>query len=326
MNAELRRSVSCRSLSSVFADFIFQQSRAAKSGFTLIELLVAMGVIGLLIAITIPAVQWSRHAAKRLECQNKLKQIGLALHTFEASHRQLPVGKTGLKTNPKQHSMSWMIPILPHLEQATLWHESQAAYEMKASPYANPPHYPFAQVVPAYVCPLDERASKIRSASTLDGGFVALTSYLGVMGRNHMTSDGVLIFDQVVRFSDMTRGTSQTLCVGERPPSPDHNFGWWYTGVGQEGSGSADMLLGVEERVAQTPHNKFITDGHCPDQQYPFAPGRLDELCDSLHFWSLHAGGGNFLFCDGSVRFMAYESAEILPLLASRNEGENRLE
>lgn len=294
----------------------------AAKGFTMIELLVAIGVIAILLAITVPAVQWARMAAARLQCQNQLKQIGVALHTFEAAQGFLPAGKSDPSTNPKQLEMSWMVPILPHLEQTIAWQESQRAYRIYNTPYLNPPHYPFAKTMSAYVCPLDERASRPRNAPTLQGALVGMTSYLGVSGVDYRSSTGVLVYGKRIRLTEITDGTSQTLCVGERPPSPDHNFGWWYTGAGQEGSGSADMLLGVRERVAQVPHNKFVSIGQCEDRLYPFAPGKLDEYCDALHFWSLHAGGGNFLFCDGSVRFMAYESAEILPLLATRNEGE----
>jgi prepilin-type processing-associated H-X9-DG protein len=93
-------------------------------------------------------------------------------------------------------------------------------------------------------------------------------------------------------------------------------FGWWYAGHGQQvGSGSGDMVLGVREI-------KVIHLRGCPIGPYSFGPGRLDNMCDLFHFWSLHSGGGYFLFADGSVRFLGYDANPILPALASRAGGE----
>ena len=106
--------------------------------------------------------------------------------------------------------------------------------------------------------------------------------------------------------------------VGERPPSPDFNYGWWYTGSGQDGTGNCDMFLGVtEELVAGAEH----LPSSCRSVN-KFEPGKLDQPCDTLHFWSLHSGGGNFLWCDGSVKFIAYQSASILAKLSTIAGGE----
>jgi prepilin-type processing-associated H-X9-DG protein len=104
---------------------------------------------------------------------------------------------------------------------------------------------------------------------------------------------------------------------GERPPSADFWYGWWYAGYGQAGTGSADMLLGVRERNLGGP---FVSD--CPAGPYHFREGRADNQCDLFHFWSLHPGGAHFLFADGSVRFLAYSADAILPALATRAGGE----
>jgi prepilin-type processing-associated H-X9-DG protein len=110
-------------------------------------------------------------------------------------------------------------------------------------------------------------------------------------------------------------GASQTIMVGERPPSTDLEFGWWYAGSGQSQlSGSGDMVLGVREL------NKRIPS--CDAGPYSFTPGRLDNQCDMFHFWSLHSGGAHFLMADGSVHFLRYDADPIMPALASRNGGE----
>ena len=92
---------------------------------------------------------------------------------------------------------------------------------------------------------------------------------------------------------------------------------WWYAGAGQRFSGSADMLLGVLEQNVMP-----VTSGSCAPGYYPFAPGNLRNQCDMFHFWSLHENGAHFLFADGSVRFLSYSAAPIMPALASRDGGE----
>jgi prepilin-type processing-associated H-X9-DG protein len=141
-----------------------------------------------------------------------------------------------------------------------------------------------------------------------------LTSYVGVLGTNYTLTDGVFFLDSAVRWADITDGTSQTLMAGERPPSTDFWYGWWYTGYGQLGSGSLDMLLGAAERNSGA---RYV--GNCPPGPARYGPGTLTDQCAVFHFWSLHPGGGNFVFCDGSVHFLTYDAAAILPALATRS-------
>jgi prepilin-type processing-associated H-X9-DG protein len=131
------------------------------------------------------------------------------------------------------------------------------------------------------------------------------------------TNDGVLFLDSHVRISDIADGTSNTVAVGERPPSSDAWYGWWYTGYGLNGTGSADMLLGSRERNVG---GRYVEQ--CAPGPYHFAPGRLDQQCDLFHFWSLHDGGAHFLFADGSVHFLTYSADDILSALATRADGE----
>jgi prepilin-type processing-associated H-X9-DG protein len=168
----------------------------------------------------------------------------------------------------------------------------------------------FATPVPAFECPADPR---VTVPHFTHNHYVAPTSYLGSFGTNYQRPDGVLFLDSKVRFTDVTDGTSNTLLVGERPPSPDFWYGWWYTGDGTEGTGDTDMTLGVRELRGDDP-----STADCPAGPYAFKNGQLDQQCDVFHFWSPHDGGANFAFCDGSVRFLGYSVDPLMPALATR--------
>jgi prepilin-type processing-associated H-X9-DG protein len=95
-------------------------------------------------------------------------------------------------------------------------------------------------------------------------------------------------------------------------------FGWWYAGVGQLGTGSADVILGVRERNLRP----IRIGSPCGPGSYPYGPGRFDDPCSMFHFWSPHSGGGQFALADGSVRSLTYSANPLMPALASRNGGE----
>ncbi len=288
-------------------------------GFTIVELLVVIAVIGIIMSLLLPAVQNARAAARRTDCKNKLHQLGLALHQFEGSYQHLPEAKIDWKVKRNRMEMSWLVAILPHLEQASLWQDAMGAFDYLPNPYLNPPHRGLAHPVAAFQCPEDSRVQVPQSASTLNGQLVALTSYLGVNGVNHQSDDGMMVFGKALRFADVTDGLSNTLHVGERPPSPDFNLGWWYTGTGQDGEGNGDMILGTNEMLFFP--TQATIPSTCPSPAR-FGKGRLDDMCDSLHFWSLHSQGAHFLLGDGSVRFFSYEAASVLDKMASRSGGE----
>jgi prepilin-type N-terminal cleavage/methylation domain-containing protein len=238
-----------------------------RRGLTLIELLVVMAIIGVLIGLLLPAVQRVRDAAHRAECANNLKQIGLAAHQHHDSLKAFPAGiRLKKKRADPNHLSSWLTQLLPYLEQQQLWTATQAAYQKSRSPFKNPPHMGLATVVPVFTCPADARASQTQIAQR-ERYTVALTSYLGVQGKDLTTKDGVLFRNSRVRIADITDGTSNTLFAGERPPSTDFQYGWWYAGVGQRYTGSADMILGVQERNVLP-----IKPGSCAPGVYSFGP------------------------------------------------------
>jgi prepilin-type processing-associated H-X9-DG protein len=284
---------------------------------TLVELLVVLAIIGVLIGLLLPAVQQVRGAVARVQCSNKLRQIGLALHGYHNSQGRLPPGVSYDDGKSPYPYMGWCTRLLPYLEQDALWQQAQKAFDKDKSFLNNPPHAGLATVLPSFACPADGRTSAV--GRPRNGDFtVAFTSYLGVSGSKYRANDGLLFLDSHVRFADITDGMSNTLCVGERPPSADLVFGWWYAGEGQDKDGVCDLVLSARERNV----NPTYGPG-CPEGPYQFGPGQVRNQCDAYHFWSLHTGGGaHFLFADGSVRFLRYSAAPIMPALASRARGE----
>ncbi len=284
-----------------------------RSAFSLIELLVVIAIIAVLLGLLLATVQKVRAAANRLECSNHLKQIGIALHHYHDSYKVLPPGCSYKKGTDPQPHMSWMTRLLPYLEQEQLWQRAVDAFAVEKF-FEKPPHLDIlARYMPHFVCPADPWSQVPWDYGNFQ---VAFTDYLGVEGFDLKKRDGVLFLDSRIRLADITDGTSQTLMVGERPPSSEHNFGWWYAGWGQIKTGSADSVLGVRELCV---HPKYKT---CPPGPYEFHAGAGDDPCDAFHFWSLHPGGANFLFADGSVRFLSYSANGMLPALASRAGGE----
>ena len=197
--------------------------------------------------------------------------------------------------------------------------ETTAAYKSEKDFQIDPPHNARGRVMPAFSCPHDSRLVQpavFRSPSHGPKSY-GLTSYLGVLGLDTRKSDGMLLYDTAIRLTDATDGTSNTLLIGERPPSANLKFGWWYAGEGMEKDGSADSILGVRERC-----RKPSECDSCSDAPSHFVRGDFNKGCDFVHFWSPHTGGANFLFADGSVRFLRYSCDSILPALATRAGGE----
>ena len=285
-----------------------------RHGFTLIELLVVLAVVSVLVGLLLPAVQKVRAAAARTQCQNHLKQIALAAHNAESSAGTLPPGLTLATKGEPYPYLGWLGRLLPQVEQEPLWKLSVTAYENRPNnPFALP-HLGIMTPVKVYSCPADARQSEVRD--THQNLRVAVGGYLGVLGTDYQAKNGVLFAGSKVRLTDITDGTSNTLLAGERPPSPDFWLGWWYASGAVGGSG--DTTLGVRELNSGTePYTAM-----CPKGPYTFRPGKVDEQCDAFHFWSLHSGGANFAFCDGSVRFLPYTADAVLPALSTRAGGE----
>jgi prepilin-type N-terminal cleavage/methylation domain-containing protein len=280
-------------------DTIMRSSSQRRRGFTLIELLVVMAIIAILIGLLVPAVQKVRSAADLTQCRNNLRQIGIALHNYESVHQRFPSvrdpGALGVNTSGR----GWMTQILPYIEQ-------EALYELLSSNFAA------AEMtnVTIFNCPADFRKGSIYD------GIAGLTWYVGVAGSDNNVSQQFFgpsngIFDVSalgVKLAHVTDGLSNTLCVGERPPTENLYWGWWtYSDY--------DNVLFTNQL--------YSYDAGCT---FPgvYKPGDLANPCngDGNHFWSWHEDGGNWLLGDGSVRFLPYAVQPLTNALASRSGGE----
>jgi prepilin-type N-terminal cleavage/methylation domain-containing protein/prepilin-type processing-associated H-X9-DG protein len=294
---------------------------SARRGFTLIELLVCVAVVAILAGLLMAAVQKVRAAAARTQCQNNLKQLGLALHM---SHDAVGGFPPAVRiTDPAEQTpyLSWQGRLLPYLDHQPLWNRAVADYAITRDPFAPAPaHAGRERVLAVLGCPADDRVRTAWEVWLYNRDIrVAMTSYLGSSGTNHQRSDGLLFHNSRVQLPHIPDGSSSTLLVGERPPSPELLYGWWYAATGLARTGALDLTLGAREVSHPEIRPQYQPCGLGP---FRYQPGRLDDYCSVFQFWSLHPGGANFLFADGSVRFLRYEADAILPALATRAGGE----
>ncbi len=148
--------------------------RRHRVGFTLVELLVVIAIIGVLVALLLPAVQAAREAARRTQCTNNLKQLGLALHNYHDTHRVFPLGvlQSNLGSEFAYPRLTWAIHLYPYLEQQPTYDqfdfECRPGHDriMDCTQNAATRDAPAAHVVPAMLCPSDARGAQARAAGT----------------------------------------------------------------------------------------------------------------------------------------------------------------
>jgi prepilin-type N-terminal cleavage/methylation domain-containing protein len=291
-------------------------------GFTLVELLVVIAIIGILIALLLPAVQAAREAARRMQCSNNLKQIGLALHNYHDTHKSLPPGWITIlepsgRERPTYACWGWGALILPFVEQSAL-HEGidvgdtdlEVAVGIPASLAM------MQQAISAFRCPSDVAPDPNAGRTfPFDGATngtnpLATSNYVGNnnsrnMRRGDHNVRGGLFFGTVqnragnpagpVRIRDITDGTSNTLAVGERR--------WQYKRAsdGSTQLARAGVVFGIRR-----PQNS----GRGRSEVVGEGRGKLNYTGPSANrgrraFSSMHPGGAMFCLGDGSVRFVS---------------------
>lgn len=284
-------------------------------GFTMIELCVVMACIGILTALLLSALQGAREAGRRITCQNNLRQLSLACISFHDMHRQFP---TGTKIEMKPRAQGWFTGILPYIEANNEFALIEEDIRVNANLFDHSAHPFITLPIRQFQCVNDPRVSTPQQSKKYQKLY-AFTSYLGVSGTNSIRKEGMLYGDSRTNYSMVTDGSSNTLLIGERPPSNWFDVGWWYAGVGfDKQSGIGEHTLGIHES-----HREMVSGHKCPEVPEGFVSDIPTHPCSDRHFWSMHVGGANFARADGSVQFFSFGTTQILLALATRDGGES---
>ena len=296
-------------------------------GFTLVELLVVIAIIAILVALLLPAVQQAREAARRTQCKNNLKQIGLALHNYHDSMKRFPQAVNwGLwnGTAWQPYHYSWLTMIMPYIDQAPLYNSINFNMPAWGPPGSSSPQQPFIAVQPGMlICPSTAGLQEPPGPK-----LVAITTYAAAEGydwwaRPSDTFGGIFTPGNSTRIEDITDGTSNTIMLGE-------------VTAGQGWSGGPHLTCGTGKRVVSdwvyrvawfgTSPIHSDSDGIAPNGQNYTQPdgsavtdgqwwrGQLNYSPVFMSCWgpnaewpgssSQHIGGAQYVMADGSVRFI----------------------
>ena len=261
-----------------------------RRGFTLIELLVVIAIIAVLIGLLLPAVQKVREAANRMNCSNNLKQIGLALHGYHDAYQRLPFAAGG-------QLMSVFTAILPHVEQDPI----ARRYDPSRRPSDPPNREIVSQPLKVYLCPsmpvprVPPAATNYSSYGACAGSVYAWADTAPAV---YGAFDGI-IFRQTpanpspIRLMDITDGTASTFLVGEM------SYNLYDPATGTRDNGNAAWPMGYPSCSFGTTYVPMNTKVIVPTSDPVWR-----EKTGTAAFRSDHAGGCNFVFADGSVRFV----------------------
>ena len=295
------------------------ETRRTQRGFTLIELLVVIAIIAILVSLLLPAVQQAREAARRTQCRNNLKQMGLAVHNYHDMHDRLPMNDP----NGTLTSVSLFTVILPHIDQANAFqlydftksnsHPNNAAVVGQTIPTYLCPTAPIRRQVPISGCDFTPGVSVARAAGTYgasagsnDSWGPDATATPAVPPNNGMINNGK---SGAIRFRDVTDGLSNTFTIGESSWSfRDYKF--------TSGPCAGQERWGFTHWASPYPsatHHSTIGG---------FNP-KIYASTSLSSFRSEHVGGAHFVYGDGAVRFVSENVDKALyDAMATRAGGE----
>jgi prepilin-type N-terminal cleavage/methylation domain-containing protein len=289
-------------------------------GFTLIELLVVIAIIAVLVALLLPAVQQAREAARRSQCKNNLKQLGLAIHNYHDTHRVFPPGyiSRNVNTNDPASSdtgpgFSWGTMILPFADQAPLYNQLDLNLNATTATNIN-----IAQATLAvFTCPSDPGPDRFTVNDGSDDYELPKANYVGIYGYGSVSMRpgapdpaGLFYRNSRVRMADIIDGTSNVLMVGECASNHDFVNGMpdisanstWYAAIP-----GAMRPAGMMNPTMMEAHPSLIL-GHVGQaamggmMQMHHTPNTTNHI---VNFSSRHTGGVQFLLSDGSVHFLS---------------------
>jgi prepilin-type N-terminal cleavage/methylation domain-containing protein len=294
-----------------------------RRGFTLVELLVVIAIIGVLVALLLPAVQAAREAARRMSCSNNIRQIAIALHNYEDTHKRFPPGSIyvyplapapDLNVSIDQGNWGWGAMILPFMELGN--HHSilrvdnvtmVTAVDTPASLAA------MRQKLTSWRCPSDTapatNTGRLFSGNSTTLQSLTLSNYVGVNGSAHLrrnpgvpggSANGIFYMNIGTRVSDITDGTSNTAMVGERPWRYRLNTGGFQEPRAGVVYGTRGVRQNSEQGLADCMGSGFFKLNFTIFR----APPGGSQADARRVFASLHPGGALFALADGSVTFI----------------------
>lgn len=286
--------------------------------FTLVELLVVITIIGVLIALLLPAVQAAREAARRTQCQNNLKQIGLAVHNYHSAFDCFPASDAiNIPTQCSNdcRGTPLYVSLLPYIEASNLsdtfdfnvaqgwcvWSKWSSARPSEWIPEAN-------TRLAFYQCPSDNRSQEYAPQRVYFGvtGGKSLKHSSGTGQFGNVFTDGLFVINRWRRFADIRDGSSATMAIGESIHVAFRGVGPGY-GKKAEG-GPLAWWIGSSCYKDITDYNGWDIGRCCRSTEFPInynllpAMESIDE--NSAPFGSYHSGGAHFVFADGHVVFI----------------------
>jgi prepilin-type N-terminal cleavage/methylation domain-containing protein/prepilin-type processing-associated H-X9-DG protein len=303
-------------------------ARAPRPGFSLIELLIAIAIIAILVGLLLPAVQKVRAAAARLSCQNNLKQVGLGLMSYHDANLAFPSGYVATAPSGDPNFASapgwgWAALVLPYIEQAPLYAQLQGAIQANV-PVTDPSVATAIQTrVAVYICPADLAPPGPFAVYSLGGNasypitysqgrpgtvLAGPSSYAACVGRDEdsdadgVTGSGAFYCNSRTRLTDLADGTSSTILIGER--AWGNAQGVWAGAIpgcamafGPNNACLSAISGGMPNSPIYAPPMLVQVHAHLVNPTTD-GDGGLDDIS------SLHPGGANVLFADGSVHFV----------------------
>ena len=296
--------------------------RKPRCGFTLVELLVVVAIIGVLVGMLLPAVQQARESARRANCQNNMRQLGLAMHNYHEANRVLPFGVLADLNEDDSplnslgsYEATWMIPILPYIDQQSLYDTLTPLMQtVNADQWPEDPSVAEQTDLPiqSLVCPSDPaspKATMFHSDPDFRDGFSGNYSMCNGSTKLNASNDddpsfqnGIFYHYSSTRLKDIADGTSKTIMGGEhiivREPNNQRDWrGRYYRG----------KHIGVLVSTLEPPNTRLNDEIRVCRNTLVVAPcvGRGDGDDAVMYFRSHHPGGAHVILADGSITFVS---------------------